>query len=104
MDHALQAATVNGKLRHVVARVQAALFVPDLLAVTGEVKQLKGADRGGIKPLEQAEAGEFPDRMRQRVDADAELADGVGLFVQFAVDAARSQHQGRGKAADFRRR
>src|SRR3954469_4741091 len=38
--------------------------------------------------------------MRQRVDADAELADGIGLFEQFAVDAARAQHQRSGEAAD----
>src|SRR5439155_27056404 len=38
--------------------------------------------------------------MRQRVDADAELADGIGLLEQFAVDAARPQHHRSGKASD----
>src|ERR1043166_4748046 len=38
--------------------------------------------------------------MRQRVDADAELADGIGLLEQFAVDATRAQHQRSGKAPD----
>src|SRR6478609_7007933 len=65
-----------------------------------EIIQLVGAYGGGIQPVEQTESCQFTDRMRQRVDADAEFADGVGLFEQFAVDAARAQHQRSGKAAD----
>src|SRR5437762_7718590 len=38
--------------------------------------------------------------MRQRVDADAELADAFGLFEQLAIDAARAQHQRGGEASD----
>jgi hypothetical protein len=38
--------------------------------------------------------------MRQRVDADAELADLFGLLEYVAIHAARVQHQCRGEAAD----
>src|SRR5258705_11043133 len=38
--------------------------------------------------------------MRQRVDADAELADGIGLFEQFAIDTTCAQHQRSGEASD----
>src|SRR5438445_3358650 len=100
MDHALQAATMDRELRHLVAGIEAALFVPDLLAVAGQVKQLEGADGRGIELVEQAKASEFADGMRERVDADAELTDGVGLLIQFAIDAPRAQHQGRGEAAN----
>ena len=77
MDHALQAAAVDGELRHVVAGIEPALFVPDLLAVARQIKKFGGANGDGIEPVEQADAGEFADRMRQSVDADAELANGV---------------------------
>src|ERR1700704_6692455 len=100
MNDALQAAAVDRELRHVVAGIQPALFVPHLLAVARQIEQLCGTDGDGIEPIEQADTGEFADRMWQSVDADAELADGVALFVQFAVDAARPQHQCRGQAPD----
>src|SRR5262249_45096623 len=99
MDHALQAAAMDRKLRHLVAGIEAALLVPDLLAVAREIEQLEGADGGGIELVQKAEAGKLADGMRQGVDADAELADRVGLLVQFAIDAARAQPQGRGEAA-----
>ena len=91
---------MDRELRHVVAGIEAARLAPDFLAVAVEIIQLVGADRGRIEPVQQPEAGEFADRMRQRVDADAEFADGVGLLEQFAVDAARAQHQRGGEAAD----
>ena len=100
MDDALQPAAMDRELRHVVAGIEPALFVPDFLAVAGQIKQLVGADRDLVEPVQQAEAGEFADRMRQRVDADAEFADGIGLLEQFAADAAGPQHQRGGQAAD----
>src|SRR4051812_30677419 len=100
MDDTLQPAAMHGKLRHLVPGIEAALFVPDLLAVAGQIKQLEGADRRSVELVEQAEAGELADRVRQRVDADAELLDGVGLLVQLAIDAACAQHQSRGEAAN----
>jgi len=38
--------------------------------------------------------------VRQRIDADAELADGVRLLEEFAVDPAGVQHQRRDQPAD----
>ena len=100
MDHALQASAMNRELRHVVAGVEPARLAPDFLAVAVEIIQLIGANSGGIEPVQQTEACQFADRMRQRIDADAEFADGVGLFEQFAVDATRAQHQRSSKASD----
>src|SRR5205085_10005666 len=66
---------------------------PDLLTEAVQIGQLVGADRDRVEPLEQAELFQFLDRVRQRIDADAELADGVGLLINLALDAARMQHQ-----------
>src|SRR6516165_76812 len=38
--------------------------------------------------------------MRQRVDSDAELTNGVRLLVEFAVDAAGMQHERGGETPD----
>src|SRR5580704_1640859 len=99
-DHVLQPAAVDRELRHVMAGVDAANVAPDLLAMAIEIIKHVGADGGVVEFLQETEASQFADRMRQRVDADAELADGVGLFEQLAADAARPQHQGRGQATD----
>src|SRR5262245_30493026 len=87
-------------LRHVVARIEAARLAPDLLAETVGVDQFKRADRDRVEPLHQPELLQFLDRVRQRVDADAELADALRLLEQLAVDAARMQHQRRGETAN----
>src|SRR5580692_2107839 len=96
----LQAPAVDRELRYVMAGIDAANVAPDFLTMAVEIIKHVGADRDVIELLQETEPGEFADRMRQRVDADAEFADGVGLFEQFAADAARPQHQGRGQAAD----
>ena len=80
MDDALQASAMDRELRHVVTGIEAARLAPDFLAVTVEIIQLVGANRGGVEPVQQAKAGQLADRMRQGVDADAEFADGIGLF------------------------
>ena len=59
--------------------------------------------RDRIEPVEQAELGQLLDRVRQRVDADAELADRVRLLEDLAIDPARMQHQRGRQAADARR-
>jgi len=100
IDHALQAAAMDGKLRHVVAGIEPARLAPDLLAEAVGVKQLIGADADRIEPFQEPERGKLLDRVRQRVDADAELAYLIGLLEDFAVDAARVQHQRGGKTAD----
>jgi hypothetical protein len=83
-----------------MAGVDAAGFAPDFLTMAVEIIKLVGSDRDVIERLQQAESGEFADRMRQRVDADAELADAIGLLEQLATDAAGPQHQRGGKAAN----
>jgi hypothetical protein len=99
-DHRLQPAAVDGELRDVVTCVGPAQLAPDLLPEAVGVEQLVGSDPHRVEPLEQPEFRQLLDRMRQGVDADAELADGIRLFVDFAVDAARVQHERRGQAAD----
>src|SRR5262249_46207358 len=93
VDHALPPAAVNGEFRNVVTGIEPARLTPDLLAEAIGVEQLISADRNRIEPLEQAEIGELFDRMRERVDADAKLADRVRLFENLAINPARMQHQ-----------
>src|SRR5208282_4981641 len=102
VDHALQPAAMNRELRNVITGVDAARLAPDLLTETVGVEQLVGADRDSIQALEQAELGQFLDGVRQRIDADAQLADGVRLLEEFAVDPAGVQHQRRDQPADAR--
>src|SRR5215216_7774335 len=100
MDHGLQAAAMDGELRHVITRVGATRLTPDLLAEAVGVEQLVGADGDLVEPLQQAKLRQFLDGMRQRIDADAELADRLRLLVNFALDAAGMQHQRRRETAD----
>ena len=100
IDDALQPAAMNGELRHLVARIGAARLAPDLLAEAVGVDQLVGPDRHRVEPVEQSKLLELLDRVRQRVDADAELANAVGLLVDLAVDPARMQHQRGGETPD----
>jgi hypothetical protein len=88
IDRALKAAAMDRKLRHLVTGIQASRLAPDLLAEPIGVEQLEGADGDGIEALEQTEFGQFLDGVRQRVDADAKLADDVGLLVELSVDPA----------------
>src|SRR5204862_1215067 len=94
------APAMDRELRHVVARVEPARLAPDLLAEAIGVEQLVRADRHGVESFEQAELLELPDRMRQRVDADAKLANAISLFVDLAVDPARMQHERCCESAD----
>ena len=59
-----------------------------------------GADRDRVEPLQQPQLRQLLDGMRQGVDADAELADAIGLLEQLAIDAAGMQHQRRGEPPD----
>ena len=93
VDDALQASAVNRKLRHVITGVEPARLAPDLLAETIGIEQLVGADADLVEPRQKPERGELLDGVRQRVDADPELVNAVGLFEDFAIDAARVQHQ-----------
>ena len=100
IDDGLQPAAMDRKLRHLITGVGAAQFAPDLLPEAVGVEQLVGSDPDRVEAIEQPQLRQFLDGMGQRVDADAELPDGVGLLVQFAIDAACAQHQGRGEAAN----
>ena len=100
VDHPLQPAAMDRELRNVIAGVESARLAPDLLPEAVGVEQLVGADRDRVEAVEEAELGQFLDRVRQRVDADAELADRVRLLENLAIDAARVQHQRRHQTAD----
>ena len=93
VDDVLQLAAMDRELRHVEARIGAAQLAPDLLPEAVEIEQLVGADRDRVEPLQQPEFLQLLDGVRQRVDADAKLADAVGLLIDLALDAARMQHQ-----------
>ncbi len=80
--------------------MEAARLAPDGLAEAVHVDEFAGADRDGVERRQQAEFGQFADRMRQRVDADADLSDFARLLVDGGTDAARVQHQGERETAN----
>jgi len=100
VDDRLQPAAMDGELRHLVAGIGAAQLAPDLLPEAVGVEQLVGSDPHRVEAIEQPQLRQFLDRMGQRVDADAELTNGVRLLVDFAVDAAGVQHERGGETPD----
>src|SRR5262245_61848270 len=94
VDDGLQAAAMDRELRHLVARVGSAQIAPDLLPEPVGVEQLVGSDPHRIEAIEQSKLRQFFDGVRQRVDADPELSDGIRLLVNVAVDPAGMQHEG----------
>ncbi len=93
VDDFLQTAAMNGELRIVEARIEAAFLLPNLLPEAVDVDELLGADRGRVERRQETERGELLDRMRQRVDADADFADFVRLLEDRRLDAAPVQHE-----------
>src|SRR6516164_806092 len=91
---------MDRELRVFVAGIGAARLAPDLLAKAIGIDELVSSNPRGIEPLEQAQIGELLDGVGQRVDADSELADGVGLLVKLAFNLPRMQHQGGGEPAN----
>src|SRR6266576_3319345 len=77
VDDRLQPAAMGGKLRHLIAGVGAAQLAPNLLPETVGIEQLVGSDPRRIEAIEQPQLRQFLDGMGQRIDADAELANGV---------------------------
>src|ERR1700750_2911565 len=100
VDDRLEPTAMNGELRHLVAGIGAAQLAPDLLAEAVGVEQLVGADPHRVEPLEQPELGQLLDGMGQCVDADPELANGIRLLVDVAIDAAGVQPERGRETAD----
>src|SRR5437763_17074673 len=59
VDHALQLAAVNRKLRHIMTAIKTARFLPHFLAMAIEIIKHVGADRDVIELLQQPQAREF---------------------------------------------
>src|ERR1700722_8880526 len=91
---------MDRELRNVVAGIEAARLAPDLLAEAIGIDELVGADRNRVELVEQAEVGKLFDRMRERIDADAKLADRIRLLENLTIDPARMQHQPGHQATD----
>src|SRR5262245_46312003 len=100
IDHRLEPAAMDRKLREIEAGIGAARLPPDLLAEAVAIEQLVGADTDGIEPRQQAEPGQLPDGMWEGVDADAQLPNLVALLEDLAVDAPGMQHQGGRQSAN----
>src|SRR5580700_10633081 len=91
---------MDRELRNVVAGIEAARLAPDLLAEAIGIDELVGADRNRVEPVEQAEVGKLFDRMRERIDANAKLADRIRLLENLTIDPARMQYQPGHEATD----
>ena len=100
VEQALQPATVDRELRPGIARLEPARLCPDPLPELIAVDQLPGSYAGGVELFEQAEFGQLLDRMRQQVDADAELADLGRLLEELDLDLPLGQAERRCQAAD----
>src|SRR6185437_10766402 len=98
--HRLQSATVDRELRIFETGIGAARLTPDLLADAVHVEKFVGPDSDLVEPRQQPKLRQFLDRMRQRVDADAELPHAVGLLENLAIDPTHMQHKGRRKPAN----
>ncbi len=97
VQHPLQATAVDRELRHRVAGVDAARLAPHLLALAVEVDEFARAHAHPVERGEEADLGKLADRVRQRVDADADLAHLRRLLVEASADAAPLQHEGGGE-------
>ncbi len=99
-QHAVQLAPMDRELRRLEPGVGPAQLAPHHLPEAVGVDQFPGADARPVQLVEQPEGGEFLDRVRQRVDADAEFAQFAHLLEHLAADAGRVQRQRRRQAAD----
>jgi hypothetical protein len=96
----LQLATVDGKLRPVIARGTSSRLRPDELAVLRVVGKFRGWNRRRGEPLGEAKLGQFTDRVRQGIDADAEWLDGPYAFEYAGLYADLMQAQRCRQASD----
>src|SRR5918996_1285191 len=87
VKEALQLAAMDRELRPGVARVQATRLGPDALAEPVAVDELLGPDAGHVQAFQQTQLGKLLDGVGQEVDADAELANAVGLLEDLDLDA-----------------
>ena len=101
VEYLQQLTAMNRELGPVIARGAAARLGPDALAVFGVEDQLAGgnADRG--EAVQQTKFGQLANRMRQDVDADAQLTDGVSGFINIDLaEAGVMERQGQRHTAD----
>src|SRR5215203_3532407 len=73
IEHLLQLAPVNGKLRIGIARIATTQFAPEILAESVGVDQLIGANRDAIECVKETEFCEFLNGVWKRINADAEF-------------------------------
>jgi hypothetical protein len=75
-------------------------FQADLLTESIGVDQFLSADGDPVEHVEQAQLGEFPGRVGEQVDPDAEFTDLARLLERVALDPDGVQAQCRGVPAD----
>src|SRR5579872_4714938 len=96
----LQIATMNGKLRMIVAGSAAERLLIDELAEAVEEGRVPRFDRDLRQRVLKPKRGEFLGRMRQQVDADANRPD-LGNRLEYpAGNAGLLQRQSQRQAAD----
>jgi hypothetical protein len=100
IEQALQLAAMNRELRPGIACIQDSRLGPDVLAEAVAIDQLLGPDPGRIQAAQQPQLRELFDRMRQKVDANAEFADSLCLLENLDLDALFVQAKRRAEATD----
>ena len=91
---------MDGELRGIETGIGAARLAPYHLAEAVGVDQFAGADARAIERRQQAQRGKLLDRVRQRIDADAQFAQLADLFEHRAGDADLVQRERRCQSAD----
>ena len=97
---ALEAPPVDRELRDGQPRIESPGIAQDRLTVTVRHDQRAGADGDRVEGVEQPQAGELGDGRRENVDADAELADRVGLLEHVDADVPPVQGERGGETTD----
>src|SRR5215510_949212 len=100
IEHPLQRATMDGKLRIIIACIETTRFAPEFLAEAVGVDQLSGANRDAIERLQETEFCQFLDRVWEHVDADAEFTNAARLLEHLTLNADGVQTQRRRKPTD----
>ncbi len=99
-EQSLQLAAVDRELRDGEAGIEPAGLAKDVAPVRRLVDQLARADADHVELIEESEAGEMPDRVRQDVDADAQLAHLAGALVDRRREALLVQRECEREPAD----
>ena len=99
-QYCLELAAMDAELGQRESGAQPTAPAHDLRSEPMRVAQILRTNPGLVELIEQRELSQLVDSVRQQIDAYAQLADGLALFVDRALDALPMQSQGCDETAD----